>query len=427
VRINRKTILSIGCLLLILACLFPPWKEVVVLQLSQNVSIEKNLRYQFLLSPPPAARYETAISVVKIDWERHFLLVVVIAVSTSVIIFVVGKNEFYSNEIKNRLLSFYGIKAKSNYDKKESEIKSEQPLELPLKIDSNIGGSFESESLKNSNEMRFIIESHDELGCNLTVERLRELIYSGLVKDTDACIEVRSNNKFVIRDILENKNIVTIVDESPVSKFKANSESAPSNSVGTGKPSNVLFEAIKKNPLIAIIVAFSLFLDFTGLLNMFMHQVNRHVTAAPLSTLLIIYSIGIALFIKSKISFDFSTGFAIIYCGVMYLFWIFINLIYSTEVYRPSLLFGLCLIATYQIMKSNEVLDKSVYSQILKSPINQILIGCFIFLSAATNTSYVIRFDKISAFSGAVILTLSVLAIFFLGSGIQRLKTKFLS
>jgi hypothetical protein len=167
-----------------------------------------------------------------------------------------------------------------------------------------------------------------------------------------------------------------------------------------------------------------LILDITGVINIGLNPQDKEFIFAPLSTLLVVYSIGIAAFIKSKCNYRFSKSGAFIYCIGMYVFWIFIHLIYSNDVYKPSLLFWFCFFATYRIIKSDETLKNSVYSKILNTTNNLFFISAYLFISGISNLIYFLKrsYPDISFFSCSIVLFLIISSIFYLFTGIIRKK-----
>ena len=269
-------------------------------------------------------------------------------------------------------------------------------------------------------ERQFLIPKHEKYGNKITVDNLREMIYAGIIKETDVCIEEYSNKTFIIKDILEyDKGRHEIEPAIPISK--------PVIEIKTSKnitPENELLKKIRKHPWVTSAVAISLILDITGVINIGLNPQDKEFIFAPLSTLLVVYSIGIAAFIKSKCNYRFSKGGAFIYCIGMYVFWIFIHLIYSNDVYKPSLLFWFCFFATYRIIKSDETLKNSVYSKILNTTNNLFFISAYLFISGISNLIYFFKrsYPDISFFSWSIVLFLIISSIFYLFTGIIRKK-----
>ena len=120
-KVNKRSVISIGCLLLIVVCLFPPWKKLEHYSLNQNVSIEKNLSYSFLISPPKLDKQDHLFTSIKIDWERHIILIAIIILLFLIILNLIGDKEINTSEIQNKLSNIFSGKENFTNNKKECD------------------------------------------------------------------------------------------------------------------------------------------------------------------------------------------------------------------------------------------------------------------------------------------------------------------
>jgi hypothetical protein len=391
ILITKKHLVALVGLLFVIAATVPPWK-IVSRNHTGDILRETHKCYSPIFSPPKIdSKEEFAISSIEIDMERHLLFLLTICLLGVIIIILYGEKILL---IKKDIINSY---LNNNVKKTEKPVSKSETLIFQNDI-------IYSYVLKNDSTKKI-----------LSVDELRNFIYAGLISTKDMCIEYPGNQELEVQQILERDQQLKELPCKTHEEEKLNQENIP-NSEGNA---NELIKTIKKYPLISSLLIIGILLDISWIPNIYAQKIGEVTFAAPLSSLVVVYTVGLAFYIKSLTNLTIGSLGAFVYCSFLYLGWIFIHIFYGNTKFHPSILFLACLLAAYRILKDAKSGD--IYRKIFTKAANFFYVGVYLLFCGFLNLMYLIFIssgkNKFVIYVWAIVLTINILGLYKIYQG----------